>query len=181
MWPDEREQRRLCGAARGSGDVSLPQLDGPTFITDGGMETVLIFHEGLELPDFASFVLLDDEDRLRGAAHVLPSFPGHRPRARRRCPARHADLASEPGLGRGALAHAWTGSPTSTAAASRCWKACGPRPAGDPPPLISGCIGPRGDGYVVGEQLSPAEAERFIHPFQAECLRRHRAQTPSAR
>ena len=41
--------------------MSLPQLDGPTFITDGGMETVLIFHEGLELPDFASFVLLDDE------------------------------------------------------------------------------------------------------------------------
>ena len=41
--------------------ASLPQLDGRTFITDGGMETVLIFHEGLELPAFASFVLLDDE------------------------------------------------------------------------------------------------------------------------
>ena len=42
--------------------ASLPQLDGRTFITDGGMETTLIFRDGLELPDFASFVLLDDAD-----------------------------------------------------------------------------------------------------------------------
>ena len=40
---------------------SLPQLSGGTFITDGGLETTLIFHLGLELPHFASFVLLDDE------------------------------------------------------------------------------------------------------------------------
>jgi homocysteine S-methyltransferase len=33
--------------------------------------------------------------------------------------------------------------------------------------LISGCIGPRGDGYVVGEQMTTAEAERY-HSFQAE-------------
>jgi homocysteine S-methyltransferase len=42
--------------------ASLPQLDGRTFITDGGMETTLILRDGLELPDFASFVLLDDTD-----------------------------------------------------------------------------------------------------------------------
>jgi hypothetical protein len=37
----------------------LPQLTGDRlFITDGGLETTLIFHEGLELPDFAAFVLL---------------------------------------------------------------------------------------------------------------------------
>src|SRR5690606_20101258 len=40
----------------------LPQLDGDLFLTDGGIETVLIFHEGLDLPAFAAFVLLDDED-----------------------------------------------------------------------------------------------------------------------
>jgi homocysteine S-methyltransferase len=38
----------------------LPQLGGGTFITDGGMETTLIFDDGIDLPDFASFVLLDD-------------------------------------------------------------------------------------------------------------------------
>src|SRR5262245_66567479 len=37
---------------------SLPQLDGGFFVTDGGIETTLIFLDGLELPDFAAFDLL---------------------------------------------------------------------------------------------------------------------------
>jgi len=37
----------------------LPQLDGGLFLTDGGLETVLVFQEGLELPDFAAFCLLE--------------------------------------------------------------------------------------------------------------------------
>ena len=37
---------------------SLPQLSGDLFITDGGIETTLIFHEGLDLPLFAAFDLL---------------------------------------------------------------------------------------------------------------------------
>jgi S-methylmethionine-dependent homocysteine/selenocysteine methylase len=45
--------------------MGLPQLADTTFITDGGMETTLIFHQGLELPHFASFVLLDDEKGVR--------------------------------------------------------------------------------------------------------------------
>ena len=36
----------------------LPQLDGKLFLTDGGIETTLIFLEGLELPHFAAFDLL---------------------------------------------------------------------------------------------------------------------------
>src|SRR5687767_4040656 len=37
---------------------ALPQLSGDLFLTDGGIETTLIFREGLELPDFAAFDLL---------------------------------------------------------------------------------------------------------------------------
>lgn len=40
----------------------LPQLAGDLFLTDGGLETTLIFHEGIDLPDFAAFVLLENED-----------------------------------------------------------------------------------------------------------------------
>jgi S-methylmethionine-dependent homocysteine/selenocysteine methylase len=40
---------------------ALPQLDGGFFLTDGGIETTLIFHEGLELPDFAAFHVLKTE------------------------------------------------------------------------------------------------------------------------
>jgi S-methylmethionine-dependent homocysteine/selenocysteine methylase len=38
----------------------LPQLAGPLFLTDGGIETTHVFHEGLELPCFAAFDLLKD-------------------------------------------------------------------------------------------------------------------------
>src|SRR5829696_2616030 len=40
----------------------LPQLDGNLFLTDGGIETTLIFHEGLDLPAFAAFALLKDDE-----------------------------------------------------------------------------------------------------------------------
>jgi homocysteine S-methyltransferase len=32
------------------------------FLTDGGLETSLLFQDGIELPDFAAFPLLDSED-----------------------------------------------------------------------------------------------------------------------
>ena len=67
----------------------LPQLDGGLFLTDGGIETTLIFHEGHDLPEFAAFDLLKDRDgtealrryyepyaelaRARGTAFVLES------------------------------------------------------------------------------------------------------------
>jgi homocysteine S-methyltransferase len=38
----------------------LPHLDRKLFLTDGGIETTLIFHDGLELPHFAAFHLLRD-------------------------------------------------------------------------------------------------------------------------
>ena len=41
---------------------NLPQLSGDLFLTDGGIETTLIFHDGLELPYFAAFDLLKNEE-----------------------------------------------------------------------------------------------------------------------
>ena len=41
---------------------NLPQLDGELFLTDGGLETTLIFHDGLDLPLFAAFVALTHEE-----------------------------------------------------------------------------------------------------------------------
>lgn len=40
----------------------LPQLGDRLFVTDGGLETTLVYHEGLDLPCFAAFDLLKDED-----------------------------------------------------------------------------------------------------------------------
>ena len=33
----------------------------PQYVTDGGLETDLIFHRGMELPEFASFPLVEDD------------------------------------------------------------------------------------------------------------------------
>ena len=40
--------------------LNLPQLSGDLFLTDGGIETTMLFHEGLDLPYFAAFHLLND-------------------------------------------------------------------------------------------------------------------------
>ncbi len=40
---------------------NLPQLSNDLFLTDGGLETELIFHKGIKLPEFAAFVLLEKE------------------------------------------------------------------------------------------------------------------------
>ena len=42
--------------------TDLPQLGDGLFLTDGGLETTLIFHRGIDLPLFASFTLLGDEE-----------------------------------------------------------------------------------------------------------------------
>jgi len=50
---------------------NLPLLDGRRFLTDGGLETVLIFNEGFELPLFAAFTLLKDQ---KGVAAIKRYF-----------------------------------------------------------------------------------------------------------
>ena len=52
-----RSKERNIGARN-----ELPQLGDDVFLTDGGLETDLIFRRGLDLPEFASFVLHDDPD-----------------------------------------------------------------------------------------------------------------------
>jgi S-methylmethionine-dependent homocysteine/selenocysteine methylase len=146
--------------------MTLPTDAGRIFVTDGGMETTLIFRDGLELPEFASFVLLDDDagvDALRGYYES------------------YAELASQ--LGAGIVLD------TPTWRASSDWgerlgydqarladvnrqgvallRELRDRRGDDPPILISGCLGPRGDGYVVGETMDAGEAERYHAPQAA--------------
>ncbi len=37
-------------------------MGGELFLTDGGLETTLIFHRGLDLPEFAAFDLLKGDE-----------------------------------------------------------------------------------------------------------------------
>ena len=146
--------------------MRLPQLSDATFITDGGMETTLIFHEGLELPHFASFVLLDDDEGVRALReYFLP----------------YIAIAREAGVGIALDTPTWRANPdwgerlgyTAEALADvnrrgvRLLEQLREEAGGRPPILISGCIGPRGDGYQVDETMTPEDAQRY-HSLQAE-------------
>ena len=141
----------------------LPQLDGGTFITDGGMETTLISQKGLELPEFASFVLLDSAD---GIAALRDYY------------APYVDIARERGVGILLDTPTWRAnadwgerlgySPEALAEVNRrsvaLLEELRSELGGDPPLVISGCVGPRGDGYRADERMSAADAQAYHLP-----------------
>jgi S-methylmethionine-dependent homocysteine/selenocysteine methylase len=145
----------------------LPQLDGELFLTDGGIETVLIFHEGIELPLFAAFDLLKDED---GTEQL------------RRYYTPYATLARERGLGFVLESATWRASPRWAAelgydrerldglnrkAIALLEELRDEYETGAAPIVISGCVGPQDDGYNPAELLT-AEAAREYHSTQIE-------------
>jgi S-methylmethionine-dependent homocysteine/selenocysteine methylase len=138
---------------------SLPQLGGDFFLTDGGIETTLIFLEGLELPHFAAFDLLKSAS---GEAALRKYFRTY------------AELAQRFGTGLVLESATWR--------ASADWGAKLGYGAKDmaqanrrairlledirdqsraKPALISGCVGPRGDGYNPSSTMSAEEAELY--------------------
>ena len=149
----------------------LPQLDGGWFLTDGGIETVLIFQDGVELPEFAAFVLLetpDGRDALRryyrryldiavaaaGAGFILES-PTWRA---------GIDWGAKLGFDANAMQRI---NADSVVLMNELRDEYASRISG--PILISGCIGPRGDGYVAGAPMDPDDARRAHQP-QADAL-----------
>jgi S-methylmethionine-dependent homocysteine/selenocysteine methylase len=146
-----------------------PQLDAELFLTDGGMETTLLFLQGYELPEFAAFPLLFDEMGRSALESYYDSY---------------CEIAA------GAQCGIVLDSPTWRA--STRWGARlgydepgldevnrvgvqllveqRRRHAGDSTPVvISGCIGPYGDGYAVTEALTSEEA-RDYHAAQIASL-----------
>jgi S-methylmethionine-dependent homocysteine/selenocysteine methylase len=145
----------------------LPQLDGTgnLFLTDGGIETTLIFHDGLDLPCFAAFHLLNDGG---GRAALGRYF------------SRHAGIARQWGVGFVLESPTWRANPDwgrevgySDAALAEANRAAialmeAVREAHETarsPMVISGCVGPRGDGYDPGALMRPEEAEAY-HAWQ---------------
>ena len=101
---------------------ALPQLSGRTMLTDSGLETTLIYHDGFDLPCFASF---HSRERTHGRAALRRYFDTpRRTRGRSRGVgfiARYADLAREPRLGRAARLRRRRRSPKRTA---QLWRSC---------------------------------------------------------
>jgi S-methylmethionine-dependent homocysteine/selenocysteine methylase len=140
----------------------LPQLSQDhVFLTDGGLETTLIFHEGLDLPLFMGFPLLNDTKGLR---HVRSYFERYCRMARDadlgfvlESPTWRAnrDWAARIGYSPSALADINRKAIDLMAEMRERFEA--PRS----PMVISGNIGPRGDGYVPSQMMSAREAEEY--------------------
>lgn len=139
----------------------LPQTSEKIFITDGGLETTLIFHHGYDLPAFAAFDILSLEEGYQVLWDYFKEY---------------VQLARDKRLGFILESPTWR--------ASRDWG----RRIGydskalekmnrlsvalladirqryeteDSPMVISGCIGPRSDGYTVAERMTAARAKAY--------------------
>lgn len=157
----------------------LPQLKGGIFLTDGGLETTLIFHNGIELPEFAAFDLLKSGEGRKRLYNYYSTY---------------AAIAREQNLGFILESATWRASTDwggklgydGEALAYMNRKAIAlleeirnEFESEKTRLLISGCIGPRGDGYDPGDIMSEAEAERY-HRVQIETLRDTEADFVSA-
>jgi S-methylmethionine-dependent homocysteine/selenocysteine methylase len=149
----------------------LPQLDPDrVFLTDGGMETTLIFHEGMDLPLFMAFPLLNDD---AGLAKVRGYYERYCRMARDaglgfvlESPTWRAnrDWASRIGYSQAALAA------VNVQAIDLMVEMRGMFETPRTPMPISGNIGPRGDGYVPGQMMSAQEAQDY-HAEQVAVFR----------
>lgn len=140
---------------------SLPQMNGKMFLTDGGIETTLVFHEGFDLPCFAAFDLLKEE---KGRAALKSYFE------------RHVAIARENGVGFVLESATWRANPdwaekvgysrealdkANRQAIAMLTEIRDAEENKGVAMVISGCIGPRDDGYNPAEMMDEEEAERY--------------------
>ncbi|TWT97021.1 homocysteine methyltransferase [Botrimarina colliarenosi] len=147
---------------------ALPQLSGKPVLTDGGLETVLVFHEGIDLPSFASFPVLREAS---GREFLTRYFDGFVALA-----GKHG-VAIELGSATWRANPDWValidGSPDGTAGVNR--QAIDfiadyrDKLDGSTPIPICGAVGPRGDGYIADSAMSPDQAADY-HAVQIEAL-----------
>jgi S-methylmethionine-dependent homocysteine/selenocysteine methylase len=141
---------------------ALPQLKGDQlFLTDGGLETDLIFNHGIDLPLFASISLFKDDDNPAVFADYFTPY-----------------LETARAQGRGFVLESatWRASPGWIAqlgyapkdfetlnrkAIASLVKLRNKFDSPETPVLISGNIGPRGDGYAIDEKMTAEEAEAY--------------------
>jgi S-methylmethionine-dependent homocysteine/selenocysteine methylase len=143
---------------------ALPQLQSRLFLTDGGIETSLIFNDGIELPDFAAFDLLR---KPKGRAALVKYFRDYIAIAKQHDLGliletatwrANPDWAAKLGYDRDELA-------TANRESVRLLDAL--RGEASRELVVSGCLGPRGDGYIPGALMTTSQAADY-HRAQIE-------------
>ena len=145
--------------------IPWPALDTP-IVTDGGLETWLLFQRGIDLPAFAAYPLLDDED---GRAQLVVYY------------GRYLAIAASVGAAALLEAPTWRANPDWAGSLGHDLGELGrliddsialmhelrSQHRTDHAVLVSAVVGPRGDGYRVDLEMSPDEAADY-HRFQIE-------------
>lgn len=152
----------------------LPQLHDKKFITDGGLETSLVFHENIDLPCFASFTLLESEEGRRTLNNYFK---------------RYAILAREHKAGLIVESVTWRANADwgrqlgynaeqlraiNLLAVNELIKLRETYQSVDSPIVVSGNIGPRGDGYSPDLIMTADEAQTY-HRTQIETFEQSEA------
>ena len=148
----------------------LPQLADKLFVTDGGLETVLVFQQQIELPEFAAIDLLQRKE----GGQIINDYM--KP---------YVQISKENGLGLVMETATWRASPDwgpKVGFPDEATLAKANRQAvmivdqmrqnsetTSTPIVVSGTIGPRGEGYDPGQIMSVAEASNY-HGWQAAIL-----------
>lgn len=151
----------------------LPHESSGLFLTDGGLETTMIFLEGYDLPYFAAFDLLKDEEGYQALSDYYK---------------RYLSIAAKFETGFILESATWRASPDwikklgypDSAVSQVNVKAIqlledlkNEFKNSIDNIIISGCVGPRGDGYKPGNTMTAEEAQNY-HSVQIEVL----SQTP---
>jgi S-methylmethionine-dependent homocysteine/selenocysteine methylase len=143
---------------------NLPQLNNGIFLTDGGLETTLIFHNGLELPDFAAFGLLKSDE---GRRHLYKYYSTYAAIARDKNAGfilesatwrASSDWGKKLGYSIEELADMNRRAIELLSDIRNKYETEKSRM------VISGCMGPRGDGYNPADRMSEEEAELYHSP-----------------
>lgn len=148
--------------------MTLTQLtaDRP-FIADGGLETVLVYLYGIDLPEFAAFPLLDSDSGCQTLRSYYETYVQIAARLGRGIvldtPTWRASLDWGARLGYGADRLA----DVNQRAVQLVHSVVSEHPGVNA--VVNGAVGPRGDGYVVGTAMSVAEATNF-HGLQARAF-----------
>jgi S-methylmethionine-dependent homocysteine/selenocysteine methylase len=143
---------------------NLPQLADRLFLTDGGMETTLIFHQGIDLPHFAAFDLLKTAEGYQAIASYYRTYLNFAVEQRVGFILESTTWRANPDWGRRL---GYTREELATAnreAIALLHRLRQAYETPDTPIVVSGCIGPRGDGYSVSTAMTEAEAKHYHHP-----------------
>ncbi len=149
---------------------NLPQLSGDLFLTDGGLETTLVFHEGIDLPEFAAFTLLKTPEGQAKIGIILEHY---------------IKLATDNELGFILESATWRANPDWAAklgyspeeleavnrqAIDEIVKLRNKYETSRSKIVLSGVVGPQDDGYNPSQFMSAEAAEKY-HQTQIDVLK----------